>query len=330
MDPVEPQPPNGAGSNHTQSSYTYRKAPRFLAPVRKNPEPTDSSTTTTSRVTQSTSRIVDEIESDDTPPPPPANVAAKSTSRITKPPSRFIDRIESDDTPPPPPANVAAKTTSRATGLTSRFFNRIESGDTPPPPPANVTTKPTSRATGLTSRFFNRIESGNTPPSASRNLQQPMLQHARNIGPTTASSSRITQQTTFRPVRPTAAPATTAPPSASATVKEFICLYTHDLRRKTKRWQDGKLIFHAFNKKVMVYDEGGGFVGDGHWQGDESEVAEGLEMNLDRGMAIVQVLECTGSKEQDLGEVLGKRAREGRGGMELPCHGFAGHGPTTP
>ncbi|ETS03374.1 hypothetical protein M419DRAFT_7314 [Trichoderma reesei RUT C-30] len=60
----------------------------------------------------------------------------------------------------------------------------------------------------------------------------------------------------------------------------------------------------------MVYDDGGGFVGDGHWQGDESEVAEGLEMNLDRGMAIVQLLECTGSREQDLGEVLGKRVRE--------------------
>lgn len=59
-----------------------------------------------------------------------------------------------------------------------------------------------------------------------------------------------------------------------------------------------------------MYDDGGGFVGDGHWQGDESEFTEGVEMNLDRGMVIVQVLECTGSKEQDLGEVLGKRARE--------------------
>ncbi|KAK1255768.1 hypothetical protein MKX07_008027 [Trichoderma sp. CBMAI-0711] len=99
-------------------------------------------------------------------------------------------------------------------------------------------------------------------------------------------------------------------PEPSASILEFICLYTHDLRRKKKRWQDGKLKFHTFNKKYMVYDDGGGFVGDGHWQGNESEVAEGLEMNLDRGMAIVQLLECTGSREQDLGEVLGKRVRE--------------------
>ncbi|PTB70312.1 hypothetical protein BBK36DRAFT_1173839 [Trichoderma citrinoviride] len=84
-----------------------------------------------------------------------------------------------------------------------------------------------------------------------------------------------------------------------------ICAYS-----RKKRWQDGKLKFHTFNQKYMVYDDGGGFVGDGHWQGDASEVTEGLEMNLDRGMAIVQVLECTGSKEQDLGEVLGKRVRE--------------------
>lgn len=111
-------------------------------------------------------------------------------------------------------------------------------------------------------------------------------------------------------MRATAAPLNTPTPSASASILEFICLYTHDLRRKKKRWQDGKLKFHTFNKKYMVYDDGGGFVGDGHWQGDEGEVAEGLEMNLDRGMAIVQLLECTGSKEQDLGEVLGKRARE--------------------
>ncbi|KAL7815913.1 hypothetical protein V8C44DRAFT_323355 [Trichoderma aethiopicum] len=147
--------------------------------------------------------------------------------------------------------------------------------------------------------------------SASRITQQPALQPPRtSTHALSASASLATQQSTFRSVNPTAAPLNIPTSSASASILEFICLYTHDLRRKKKRWQDGKLKFHTFNKKYMVYDDGGGFVGDGHWQGDASEVAEGLEMNLDRGMAIVQLLECTGSKEQDLGEVLGKRVRE--------------------
>ncbi|KAL6856645.1 hypothetical protein J3F83DRAFT_752290 [Trichoderma novae-zelandiae] len=148
--------------------------------------------------------------------------------------------------------------------------------------------------------------------SASRMAQQLTTHPPRNSSShaPSASLSRTTQQSTFRSMRATAAPSNTPGSSVSAPILEFICLYTHDLRRKKKRWQDGKLKFHTFNKKYMVYDDGGGFVGDGHWQGDESEVAEGLEMNLDRGMAIVQLLECTGSKEQDLGEVLGKRVRE--------------------
>lgn len=68
----------------------------------------------------------------------------------------------------------------------------------------------------------------------------------------------------------------------------------------------------------MVYDDRGGFIGDAHWQGsgssgggDDGEVfEEGLELGLDRGSAIVQVGECMGSKEQDLTELLDKRARE--------------------
>ncbi|KAL6874627.1 hypothetical protein HDV57DRAFT_237636 [Trichoderma longibrachiatum] len=147
--------------------------------------------------------------------------------------------------------------------------------------------------------------------SATRITQQPTVHPPRtSTHALSASASRATQQSTFRSANSTAAPMDTPTSSASASILEFICLYTHDLRRKKKRWQDGKLKFHTFNKKYMVYDDGGGFVGDGHWQGDATEVAEGLEMNLDRGMAIVQLLECTGSKEQDLGEVLGKRARE--------------------
>ncbi|OAA74903.1 hypothetical protein LEL_06891 [Akanthomyces lecanii RCEF 1005] len=98
-------------------------------------------------------------------------------------------------------------------------------------------------------------------------------------------------------------------PPSTATVYDFICLFTHDLRRKQKRWQDGKLKYHSFNKKVMVYDDRGHFVGDSHWD-QEGDLAPGDELSLDRGMALVQVEDCTGEKQQDLTELLDKRARE--------------------
>ncbi|KAK5999042.1 hypothetical protein PT974_01429 [Cladobotryum mycophilum] len=101
-----------------------------------------------------------------------------------------------------------------------------------------------------------------------------------------------------------------SPPPTTAAVLDFICLFTHDLRRKQKRWQDGKLKFHTFNKRYMVYDDRGNFIGDGHWKDGADEFDEGVELELDRGSAIVQVSECTGSREQDLTEILDKRARE--------------------
>ncbi len=95
----------------------------------------------------------------------------------------------------------------------------------------------------------------------------------------------------------------------SAQVLEFICLFTHDLRRKQKRWEDGRLKYHTFNKRVMVYDERGNFVGDMHWQRDWS-FDEGEEVQLERGGVIVQVMECVGRQAQDLSELLEKRAKE--------------------
>ncbi|KAL7804153.1 hypothetical protein V8C43DRAFT_266982 [Trichoderma afarasin] len=179
--------------------------------------------------------------------------------------------------------------------------------------PAHASTTSSSRiATQPTIQPTRILPTQNPSASSSRIAAQPTIQPTRTL-PTqnpSASSSHTSQQSAFRPLKTTAAPANTPTPSTSSSIFEFICLYSHDLRRKKKRWQDGKLKFHTFNKKYVVYDDGGGFVGDGHWQGDESEFTEGVEMNLDRGMVIVQVLECTGSKEQDLGEVLGKRVRE--------------------
>ncbi|KAM0355621.1 hypothetical protein ACHAPU_000005 [Fusarium lateritium] len=95
----------------------------------------------------------------------------------------------------------------------------------------------------------------------------------------------------------------------TATVVDFICLFTHDLKRKQKRWQDGVLKYHTFNKRVMVYDDRSHFIGDAHWQGG-GDLEPGDEFELDRGSAIVQVSDRTGQREQDLTELLDKRAKE--------------------
>ncbi|KAH8648376.1 hypothetical protein BX600DRAFT_113665 [Xylariales sp. PMI_506] len=98
-------------------------------------------------------------------------------------------------------------------------------------------------------------------------------------------------------------------PASSAPVLEFMCLFTHDLRRKQKRWQDGRLKFHTFNRRIMVYDERGNFVGDTHWSEDH-DFADGEEVQLERGGIIVQAAECLGSHDQDLSELINKRAQE--------------------
>ncbi|KAM7213168.1 Protein of unknown function (DUF2439) domain containing protein, partial [Rhypophila decipiens] len=96
---------------------------------------------------------------------------------------------------------------------------------------------------------------------------------------------------------------------SSATVLEFVCLFTHDLRRKQKRWQDGRLKYHTFNKRVMVYDDRGNFVGDMYWRRNW-EFDEGEEIELERGGVIVQVAECVGRQNQDLSELIDKRQKE--------------------
>ncbi|KAI1092854.1 hypothetical protein F5B19DRAFT_501997 [Rostrohypoxylon terebratum] len=96
---------------------------------------------------------------------------------------------------------------------------------------------------------------------------------------------------------------------STALVLEFVCLFTRDLRRKQKRWQDGRLKYHTYNKRVMVYDDGGNFVGDTHWR-EDYDLNDGDEVELERGGVIVQVAECTGSRDQDLSELVDKRAQE--------------------
>lgn len=98
------------------------------------------------------------------------------------------------------------------------------------------------------------------------------------------------------------------PTQSTAPVFEYRCLYTPDLRRKQKRWQDGRLTFHTFNKRVMVYDDRSNFVGDTHWR--EDELGEGEELELDRRGILVEVGECTGQKNQDVSELTDKPRKD--------------------
>lgn len=94
----------------------------------------------------------------------------------------------------------------------------------------------------------------------------------------------------------------------TAPVLEFRCLFTQDLRRKQKRWQDGRLKFHTFNKRIMVYDDRSNFVGDTHWR-EDSDFAEGEELELERSGTLVEVGECVGRRDQDLTELVDKRVK---------------------
>ena len=95
------------------------------------------------------------------------------------------------------------------------------------------------------------------------------------------------------------------PTQNTALVLEFRCLYTHDLRRKSKRWQDGFLRFHTFNKRVMVYDVPRNFVGDSHWR-EDAAIQDGDELQLEKGV-LIQVGEAVGRVEQDLTALFEKR-----------------------
>ncbi|KAI2639439.1 hypothetical protein GGS21DRAFT_507689 [Xylaria nigripes] len=95
----------------------------------------------------------------------------------------------------------------------------------------------------------------------------------------------------------------------TATVREHTCLFTHDLRRKQKRWRDGRLKYHTFNRRAMVYDDRGNLVGDTHWQ-EDYDLADGDEIELERGGVVVQVGNCVERYDQDLSELIDKRAQE--------------------
>lgn len=93
----------------------------------------------------------------------------------------------------------------------------------------------------------------------------------------------------------------------TAPILDFRCLYTHDLRRKAKRWQDGTLRFHTFNKRIMVYDLSKNFIGDYHWC-EKDPLQDGDELELDKGV-LIQVGESVGTTIQDLSSLFEKRKK---------------------
>ncbi|PCH08050.1 protein of unknown function DUF2439 [Penicillium occitanis (nom. inval.)] len=103
--------------------------------------------------------------------------------------------------------------------------------------------------------------------------------------------------------RPT--PPTVPASQNTAPVIKFRCLYTHDVRRKAKRWQDGYLKYHTFNKRAMVYDDAGNFIGDHHWR-EGHDIQDGDELELDKGV-LIQVSECMETTQTDISVLFDKR-----------------------
>ena len=113
----------------------------------------------------------------------------------------------------------------------------------------------------------------------------------------------------------------------TASILEFRCLFTPDLKKKQKKWQDGRLKFHTFNKRIMVYDDRANYVGDTHYH--TTTLEEGEELALERGV-LVEVGELTGKQDQDLGEILQSvqgAAKSARQASNAPERG-AGRGAT--
>ncbi|KAI9371358.1 hypothetical protein BJX61DRAFT_534843 [Aspergillus egyptiacus] len=112
------------------------------------------------------------------------------------------------------------------------------------------------------------------------------------------------------PSTATPRPSNLAVPATQGTapVVKFRCLFTHDTRRKAKRWQDGFLRYHTFNKRVMVYDNSGYFIGDLHWRAPEG-IQDGDELELERGV-LIQVCEQLEKTETDISSLYKNKAQQ--------------------
>ncbi|KAF2791195.1 hypothetical protein K505DRAFT_351462 [Melanomma pulvis-pyrius CBS 109.77] len=112
--------------------------------------------------------------------------------------------------------------------------------------------------------------------------------------------------------RPSALPAS----QNTALVAKFRCLFTRDLRQKQKRWQDGFLQFHFFNKRVMVYDTARNAIGDAYWK-DSHPLQEGDELQTNNNI-IVQVEDPMGVTQTDLTPLLERKTKDSPQGKSAP------------
>lgn len=97
------------------------------------------------------------------------------------------------------------------------------------------------------------------------------------------------------------------PPSQhTAPVIEYNCLFTRDLRRKHKRWQDGTLKYHTFNRRITVYDDSRSYIGDVHYASGQ-HLQEGDELDLDKGGISVTVADLVARTETDVSELVEQR-----------------------
>ncbi|KAF1995471.1 hypothetical protein P154DRAFT_526279 [Amniculicola lignicola CBS 123094] len=108
------------------------------------------------------------------------------------------------------------------------------------------------------------------------------------------------------PARSMSRPSALAASQNTAPVIEFRCLFTHDMRRKQKRWQDGFVKFHTFNSRIMAYNTSRDVVGDTYWK-ESNELQEGDELTLDRAGVLVEVTERMGTSQTDLTPIFESR-----------------------
>lgn len=145
---------------------------------------------------------------------------------------------------------------------------------------------------------------------ARRPTRPPALHFPTNLDvspPTPDASSQLELHAMTAPLHNPPRSSGIPPSQNTAPVAEFRCLFTTDIRRKSKRWQDGFLKYHTFNNRVMVYDNNRYFQGDAYWK-ESTPLQEGAELVLDKGY-LVEVADAIGVTQTDLTPLLEKKKK---------------------
>ncbi|KAI9860535.1 MAG: hypothetical protein M1824_003060 [Vezdaea acicularis] len=116
----------------------------------------------------------------------------------------------------------------------------------------------------------------------------------------------------------------------TAPIIEFRCLYTHDLRRKQKRWRDGFLRFHTFNKRIMIYDVQWNYIADHHYR-DSNVLVEGAVLQVDGGILVdmgEEISRIKQNRDELLKQVRGNRKAGSPGRHAKALDGLVESTPT--